>query len=241
MIIRFNQLLLENMLTDLQLVLDIGQKEKMLMYVEFIIDGLKRQRLTGEKTADKIINRQLYDSLYPLKLITLHNGSKNLDLGSGAGLPGIPIKICKPELMMSLLDANQRKIKFMGSTVVALGLDSIDFLHGRAEEWAHNDEHREKYDCVFVKAVATTAVLAELALPFLKVGGQALLYKGPRGGREAELAEKAIDLCGGNLEKVWFYNLPTGEKRALYLLRKVKSSPSQYPRSTGKPARKPLS
>lgn len=237
---RFNMVLLENMLSDLQLMLETDSKEKLLMYTELIIEGLKRQRLTGEKTADKIINKQLYDSLYPLKLISLNEGSRNLDLGSGAGLPGIPIKICQPKIKMFLLDANQRKIKFLMSTAASLGLDSIDFLHGRAEEWAHNEDHREKYDCVFIKAVAVTTVLAELTLPFLKVGGQALLYKGPRGDREAEMAEKAIGLCGGNIEKVWSYNLPSGEKRFLYLLRKVMNSPSQYPRSTGKPARKPL-
>ncbi len=231
---------LEEMLTALQLEITLNQKRKLLQYTDLVIDGLKRQRLTGEKSAEGIISRQLYDSLYPLTIMSFQEGSKVLDLGSGAGLPGVPIKICLPEVLMSLLDANQRKIKFLIATADLLGLDKIEFIAGRAEELAHNNDLRENYDFVLAKAVANIAVLAELALPMLKIGGQALLYKGPKGSQEAELAGRAIDLCGGSMEKVCHYNLLTGERRSIFLIRKIKNSPPQYPRKAGKPARRPL-
>lgn len=240
MLLQSNEACLEDMLAALRLDITNHQKRKLLQYTDFLIEGLKRQRLTGEKSAEGIIKRQLYDSLYPLTVISFQEGSKVLDLGSGAGLPGMPIKICLPEVLMCLLDSNQRKIKFLIEAANLLGLDKLEFISGRAEELAHSNDHREKYDHVLAKAVARTAVLAELTLPFLKTGGQALLYKGPQGAREAELAGRAIDLCGGYIEKVWHYNLPAGEKRSIFLIRKIKNTPPQYPRAVGKPARRPL-
>jgi len=235
-----NAILLDDLVAVLQLELSTDQKDKLLKYCELLLEGLKKQRLTGEKTAGAIIGKQFYDSLYPLKLVHFIRDSKIIDLGSGAGLPGIPVKICMPENSMALLDANGKKINFLRATAKALEIDRVAFLPGRAEEWAHNNDHREKYDYVLSKAVAETTVLAELALPMLKIGGQALFYKGPRGKQEAMLAERAVDLCGGTLESVWQYKLPTGESRSLYLLRKVRETPLQYPRAVGKPARRPL-
>jgi 16S rRNA (guanine527-N7)-methyltransferase len=238
--IRPNEALLEDMLSILKLDITLSQRKKLLQYSELLLEGLKRQRLIGEKTAEGIIGKQFYDSLYPLKFISFFPGSKVLDLGSGAGLPGMPIKICLPGIYIFLLDANQRKMGFLKLAADVLELDKIEFLTGRSEEWAHHSGHREQYDYVLSKAVAESAVLAELALPMLKVGGQALLYKGSKGDQEAERAGNAIAVCGGEIEKVWRYNLPTGEKRSLFLLRKVKSTPLKYPRAAGKPAQKPI-
>ncbi len=231
---------LDEVLTALHLVVSFVQQKKLLQYTDLLFEGLQKQRLTGERTAEGVIRKQIYDSLYPLKILAFPRGCKILDLGSGGGFPGIPIKICLPEIFMDLLDANQRKINFLKTTAALLGLDKIEFLCGRAEKLAHSIDHRENYDFVLSKAVAKTAVLTELAMPMLKVGGRAVFYKGPRGAQEAEQAGKAIALCGGNIEKVWFYNLPTGEKRSLYLLKKTKHTPPQYPRAEGIPARKPL-
>lgn len=232
--------ILEDMLSALQLEVTVKQKNSLLIYTELLLEGLKKQRLTGEKTAEGIINKQLFDSLYPLKILTFPGGSKIIDLGTGAGLPGIPLKIFLPEVFVYLLDANKRKINFLQLVSGHLGLDKVSYLPVRAEELAHRSDHRENYDYVLSKAVAETAVLAELALPMLKIGGQVLLYKGSRGDQEAERASRAISICGGSIEKAWYYKLPTGEKRSLYLIGKVKETPPQYPRSTGKPARKPL-
>lgn len=233
-------LLLEEMLTDLELEASKLQKTQLLRYVDLLLEGLTKQRLTGENSAEALIGKQLYDSLYPLKLIKFRTDCKILDLGSGGGLPGIPLKILVEESFFYLMDANQRKIQFLRETTAALGLKNLFTLEGRAEKWGQSAEYRESFDYIFIKAVSEMAVLAELGLPLLRLGGQLLLYKGPRGKDEASAAINAITKCGGKLENVWHYCLPSGESRSLYQLLKIAPSPHQYPRADGKPAHKPL-
>ncbi|MDZ4211902.1 MAG: RsmG family class I SAM-dependent methyltransferase, partial [Methylotenera sp.] len=153
---------------------------------------------------------------------------------------GIPLKILVEDSLFYLMDANQRKIEFLRATAITLGLKNLFTLEGRAEKWGQSAEYRESFDYVLIKAVSEMAVLAELGLPLLKLGGQLLLYKGPRGKEEASAAINAINKCGGKLENVWSYCLPTGESRSLYQLLKIAPTPQQYPRADGKPAHKPL-
>lgn len=233
-------LMLEEMLSDLELEASKLQKTQLLRYVDLLLEGLTKQRLTGENTAEALIGKQLYDSLYPLKLIKFRTDCKILDLGSGGGLPGIPLKIMMEDSFFYLMDANQRKIQFLHETTAALGLKNLFTLEGRAEKWGQSAEYRESFDYILIKAVSEMAVLAELGLPLLRLGGQLLLYKGPRGKEEASAAVNAITKCGGKLENVWHYCLPSGESRSLYQLLKITPSPHQYPRDDGKPAHKPL-
>jgi 16S rRNA (guanine527-N7)-methyltransferase len=233
-------LLLEEMLTDLGLEGSKLQKTQLLHYVDLLLEGLAKQRLTGENTAEALIGKQLYDSLYLLKFIKFRTGSKILDLGSGGGLPGIPLKILVDDSLFYLMDANKRKIIYLDATTVALGLNNLFTLEGRAEKWGQSAEYRESFDYIVIKAVSEMAVLAELGLPLLRLGGQLLLYKGPRGEEEANTAVNAIAKCGGKLENVWDYCLPSGESRSLYQLLKIAPTPPQYPRADGKPAHKPL-
>ncbi len=232
--------MIDQLACRLELSLGSLEKKRLLLYTKLLMQGLQKQRLTGERTAKGLIEKQIYDSLYPLQLITLKEAGKALDLGSGGGLPGVPIKICMTHLSMFLADANKRKIRFLQNAVEQLGLDKVNFINERAEVIGQNKEHRERFDHVFCRAVAEMAVLAELVLPLLKTGGRALIYKGPRGMQEAIEAEKAIKLCGGFIEKVHEYSLSTGEKRSLFILNKAESTPDQYPRSIGTPGRKPL-
>lgn len=240
MAIRSGQYLLEKTMLDLKLKATQEQKEKLLQYNEMLIEGLKKQRLIGERSAERIMGKQFFDSLFPLKVIDFNNRNKLLDLGSGAGLPGVPLKIMRPHLNITLLDANQRKVSFLRATVESLGLESVECLAGRAENWAREEGYREQYDVVTAKAVAKSAVLAELVLPMLKIDGIALLYKGSLGDQELEAAKRAIELCGGRLDSVWRYRLPSGERRAIYVLGKVEKTPHLYPRKVGKPAKRPL-
>lgn len=233
-------LLLEEMLNGLELEASKLQKTQLLRYVDLLLEGLTKQRLTGENTAEVLIGKQLYDSLYPLTLIKFRTASKILDLGSGGGLPGIPLKIFLEDSFFYLLDANQRKIQFLRETTAALGLKNLFTLEGRAEKWGQSAEYRESFDYILIKAVSGMAVLAELGLPLLRLGGQLLLYKGPRGKEEASAAINAITKCGGKLENAWHYCLTSGESRSLYQLLKIAPSPPQYPRADGKPAHKPL-
>ncbi len=233
-------LLLDETLNALRLEPTKLQKSQLLRYVDLLLEGLTKQRLTGDNTAEALIGKQLYDSLYPLKLIEFQADSRILDLGSGGGLPGIPLKIFLEDSMFYLMDANKRKVQFLSETAASLGLINLFTLEGRAETWGQSAEYRESFDYILIKAVSEMAVLAELGLPLLRLGGQLLLYKGPRGKEEATAAINAVKKCGGKLEQVWLYSLPSGESRSLYQLIKISPSPPQYPRADGKPAHKPL-
>lgn len=220
--------------------IDPVKTDQMAQYVSLILRGLEKIRLTGEKSPEEIIWHQIYDSLYILKLTKLKSGLKVVDLGSGGGLPGLPLKICRPGIEIYLLDANRKKAGFLHEVKETLDLEETHILCGRAEEYGQHKDHRESYDLVLSKAVAETAVLAELALPLLKTGGRALLYKGPKGIEEAKAAGKAINTCGGEMAEKWAYNLKSGEKRLLYEITKISTTPPGYPRRAGVPERRPI-
>lgn len=234
------ELLVDDMLTKLQLESGSSQKRSLVEYAIFLLGGLKKQRIIGEKTAEDIIGKQFYDSLYPLKKLAFYGIDKILDLGSGGGLPGIPLKIYLPQIEFALLDSNKRKINFLKRAAEKMGLEKVEMLWGRAEELGQDRNHREQYDIVLSKAVAEMPILAELALPLTKVGGYALFYKGPRGRQEADRAYKAISECGARINKIWNYRLPTGEERMLFCISKINKTPVRYPRATGRPAKYPI-
>lgn len=215
------------------------QEEQFLQYINLLHEGQKQQRLLGDRSEVLMITKHVFDSLYPLKWRLIPSGSM-LDLGTGAGLPGIPLKILLPGQELYLLDARARKINFLRRVVAELKLQRVNFLTGRAEEWGRDPCYREKIDCVFSRAVAHASVLVELGLPLVKMGGALLLYKGKQGGVEIESAAKALQLCGGSVRKGGCYNLPTGEERTIYLIEKVSPTPEAYPRRAGRPSKKPL-
>ncbi len=231
----------EDMFNTLNLKsVDAWQKEIITKYILLILEWLQKVRLTGEKNAEGIIWQQLYDSLYLLKLTDLNTGLRVIDLGSGGGLPGIPLKICRPGIKMYLMDSSKKKAGFLKEAIDSLGLKDAHILCGRAEEFGKNKDHREQYDLVVCKAVAETAVLTELALPLLKLDGRALIYKGPRGREEAEEAKRALEICGGRISAEWQYDLSGGETRSLYEIKKESFTPHKYPRRPGVPERKPI-
>lgn len=232
--------LIDKLMLMLRIELNIGQKIKLQKYVQLLMEGLKKQRLTGEKSREDLVFKQIYDCIYPLQLLAFQDGVKTVDLGSGAGLPGIPIKICQPDVQMFLLEANKRKAEFLAMASEKLKLENVVILHGRAEEFANSIKHREQYDQLVCKAVAGMAVLAEIALPLLKIGGLALFYKGSQGYDEAKLAGRALQICGGQIADDFSYQLPTGEKRTLFLVEKTDHTPQKYPRAPGKPQKRPL-
>ncbi len=226
---------------DLGIKADERARVLMVEYVNCLIKGMAKSRLTGERTSLGIIEKQVYDSLYPFRYLKLERASNLIDLGAGGGLPGIPIKIIRPDLKITLLDSNRKKALFLKETVDALGLEKVMVVNKRAEEIGQELEHREKYSYVFSRAVAKMAVLAELALPLLINDGEAVFYKGPGGEDEFEKAEQAIAICGGVLKNVEHYTLKTGELRKLYIIKKTKSTPGKYPRKSGIPGKKPIS
>ncbi len=231
---------IENLAQRLQLNLSGEQVEQLALYVDLILSRTEHLSLTGEKSPEGFIGKQIFDSIYILKLMTITENSMVLDLGSGGGLPGIPLNICLPGIRMTLMDSCRKKIDFLLETINKLGLDNITVLHGRAEEWGQKSAYRESYDYVLSKAVAVMATLAELTLPFARSGGRVILFKGPAGAAEAFEAKKALDICGGTIERVWYYSLQSGEQRQLYLLKKIEKTPEKYPRHSGRPKKRPI-
>ena len=231
--------LLKEVLEGMGLTIDQRQERQLLSYVQLILDGLSKQRLVGTKEGSEIISKHICDCLYPMKFKLIQSG-EILDLGTGAGLPGIPIKIFRPEQIVYLMDSNGRKMNFLQMVSAELGLEQVYYLPGRAEQWAREQMYRERFDFVVTRAVAEAAALVELAMPLTKVGGTVLLYKGPRGEDEMADAEKVLLLCGGALKKIDQYRLPSGEERTLISLLKVHNTPGKFPRRNGIPVKKPI-
>jgi 16S rRNA (guanine527-N7)-methyltransferase len=164
-----------------------------------------------------------------------------IDIGSGAGFPGLPIKIVRPRLTLTLLEAHGRRSAFLQRLVQRLGLKDVTVINSRAEELAHDPGHRETYDLALARAVAPLAVLIELALPFLKVGGLLAAPKGSGARREAQEALAALRTCGGLLESLRPLEVPGAETApTLVLMRKTSSTPERFPRRPGIPAKRPL-
>ncbi|MFY9115259.1 MAG: 16S rRNA (guanine(527)-N(7))-methyltransferase RsmG, partial [Dethiobacteria bacterium] len=158
-----------------------------------------------------------------------------LDMGTGAGFPGIPLKIFSPQLSLYLLDSARRKINFLKYLVHEIGLKNTDCLCGRAEEYGRRQEYRERFQYVCSRAVAPMPSLLEMGLPLVRVGGVMIAYKGPKGERELQDADTLLELLGGELEAKIFYEPPSGGRRTLYLFRKIRRSSSRYPRRKIKP------
>lgn len=215
-------------------------KIEMLRYVNLLMKGMERSRLTGDQTGRKILEKHVYDSLYPLKLIDLKKESKLIDLGAGGGLPGIPIKIVRPDLSVTLLESNRKKALFLKKSINTLGLEKVFVVNKRAEEIGQDSEHREKYKYVLCRAVAKIDVLAELALPLLINSGEAVFYKGPGWEDELEKAERAVEVCGGAFKSIASYSLKSGEERKIVLIKKKNKTPEKYPRRPGIPGKKPI-
>ncbi|MGM0651612.1 MAG: 16S rRNA (guanine(527)-N(7))-methyltransferase RsmG [Bacillota bacterium] len=209
-------------------------------YIKLLMKGMEKSRLTGERTERGIIEKQLYDAIYPLKSINIEKNCSVVDLGTGGGLPGIPVKIIRPDLEIYLLDSNRKKTVFLEEAIIKLKLTGIKIINDRAEVIGHDIMHREKHDYILCRAVAKLSVLAELSLPLLRIGGKAILYKGPRGDEEYMEAKNALMTCGGSLESIEKYTLKAGEARRLYVIKKIKNTPDQYPRKPGMPGKKPI-
>ena len=209
-------------------------------YYRILVDANKRFNLTSITEPQEVLIKHFLDSLMLLSLFPLQ-AEKILDVGSGAGLPGVPLKIARPRLFLTLLDSLQKRVKFLQQLTKQLQLDQVECYHGRAENLGQKDPWRENYDFVLARAVARLNVLTELCLPFVRVGGYFVAYKGPEGERELQEAEYAITELGGEKGKIWHYELPQKMGiRTLLVIKKIKSTPIKYPRKAGLPSKRPL-
>ncbi len=233
---------------DLGLKLTPGQREQFSLYRELLLERREKVNLTGFRGGREIVIKHFLDSLTCCDLVasSLVPGqdwaeAKTIDLGSGAGFPGIPLKIVLPSLRLTLLDSRKKAAHFLKDLCRELALQDVEIIEGRAEDWGRDREFREKYDLVLSRALAALNVLVELSLPFLRVGGILLAQKGPAAGEEAGEARGALDLLGGRIESIRKVKLPLlNEIRNLVIIEKKKPTPGKYPRRAGIPRKRPL-
>lgn len=213
-----------------------GQYAAFIAYAGLLLEWNGRMNLTAITEPREIAQKHFADSLLPAALLPL--GASAIDVGTGAGFPGLPLKILRPDIKLTLLDSLQKRIGFLQALCKELGLWDVTFLHARAEDAARKSGLRETFDIALSRAVAPCRVLLELTLPFLRVGGQSLMYKGPQAGEELAEAGRALALLKGEA-RIEAYPAPWGERRVIVAV-KTGPTPKAYPRKAGTPAKDPL-
>ncbi len=210
------------------------------LYFDKLIKWNERINLTAITDERDVVIKHFIDSLTIIKY--LPDGVKSLiDVGTGAGFPGVPVKIIKRNISLTLLDSLEKRIRFLNELVSEIHLTDVNIIHGRAEDLARNPQHREAYDVGTARAVASLTVLSEYILPFIKPGGLFIAMKGSEVKRELDDAQKAISILGGRLESVENFLLPSQNiERNIILIKKFRQTPTQYPRKSGKPTRSPI-
>ena len=220
--------------------LDINDQKttKFYNYMELLLDWNKRVNLTSITEIDDIILKHFVDSLTILKYIKDKN--KLIDVGSGAGFPGIPIAIVKNSLHITLLDSLNKRILFLDEVRNLLNLNNIETIHGRVEEFGHNNG-REVFDVSVSRAVANLTTLSEYLIPLVKIGGRAICMKGSEIEKELDEAKSAINILGGEIEKIDKFYLPNSDiQRNVVVIRKIRATPKKYPRKPGTPSKDPI-
>ena len=216
-----------------------GQIQQLLLFGRELEKNNRRLNLTAIVEVEEVIRKHIIDSLAALPFLPFKEG-KLVDIGSGAGFPGLALKIACPELQVTLVESIKKKAAFLSQTVAKLGLVGIKVSDRRAEELGQDGAFREYFRLATARAVASLPVLLELALPLLEVGGYFIAYKGPEPEEEIDQSQRALILLGGKIKKVKKITLRGGEGRSLVIVKKLSSTPSPYPRRPGRPAKRPL-
>lgn len=225
----------------LDIVLSEEQLQQFLSYYEMLIEKNKVMNLTAITEKEEVIDKHFIDSISLNKAMDVTKPLKILDLGTGAGFPGIPLKIAYPNLEITLLDSLNKRIKFLDEVIEVLGLEGIVTIHGRAEDYAKQASYREQFDICVSRAVANLATLSEYCLPYVKEGGCFISYKSGSVEEELEQSKKAIFELGGKVKEVIAFTLPeTDIERTFVVIEKVRKTPKKYPRKAGLPSKEPI-
>ncbi len=215
------------------------QKRQFYTFYNMLIEKNKVMNLTGITEFTEVVEKHFLDSIYLNRVTDLDQLVKIIDLGTGAGFPGIPLKIAFPEIEITLVDSLNKRIHFIDEVIEELGLTSIHAIHARAEELARNQDYREKFDLCVSRAVANLSTLEEYCLPFVHIGGKFISYKSGEIEEEVQESKKACFLLGGKLKEVYKFDLEES-KRSFVVVEKVKTTPKTYPRKAGTPSKMPL-
>ena len=228
-------------LEKIGITLNERQKQQFDKYYEMLVEWNKVMNLTGITEYDEVNLNHFTDSLTIARTQEMQKVQSVIDIGTGAGFPGIPLKIAFPHLKVVLLDSLNKRIKFLEAVIEELGLENISTIHGRAEDFAKKKEYRECFDLCVSRAVANLATLSEYCLPFVKVEGEFISYKSGDSDEEIRDAEFAVKVLGGKITDVDKFQLPgTDMGRSLVKIKKVKNTAGKYPRKAGLPSKEPL-
>lgn len=232
------------MLKDYFNEININATEKQIAELErfkdLLVEKNKVMNLTGITESDEVDRLHFTDSAYPLTLPELKNAKKIIDVGTGAGFPGIVLKILAPEKEILLNDSLLKRLKFLDEVILDLDLKDIETVHARSEDLAHVNGHREAYDVAISRAVARLATLTEYMMGFVKVGGFVLSMKSGDIDEEAAEAKKAIEVLGGEIVNIHKYRLFEEFDRSIVVVKKIRNTPKKYPRNKNLPKTKPI-
>ena len=226
---------------DFGISLTEKQTEQFLEYYKLLIEWNEVMNLTAITEFEEVLSKHFVDSCALGKAVSMEGEKRLLDVGTGAGFPGIPLKIAFPEVEVVLLDSLNKRVKFLNEVIGQLGLSKITAVHGRAEDFARQKDYREQFDLVVSRAVANLSSLSEYCLPYVKVGGRFVSYKSGKLNEELAAAQKAIHVLGGEAkEPVYFQLTGTEDERSFVCIEKGKATPKKYPRKAGTPAKEPI-
>lgn len=217
------------------------QQEQLITYYEMLVEKNKVMNLTAITEFEDVLDKHFLDSISLAQYVDLAKPVSVIDLGTGAGFPGMPLKIIFPDLKITLADSLNKRILFLDEVINELGLTDIQTVHARAENLAHDPKYREQYDYCVSRAVANLSSLSEYCLPFVRIGGSFISYKSGEIEEELAAAKKAIFLLGGQFEQVIPFQLEgTDLNRSFVVIKKEKKTAKTYPRKSGMPTKKPL-
>ena len=226
--------LLQNYIKDYKITLTENQYEQFQKYFKLLAEWNEKMNLTAITDESGVALKHFADSLSLLNFVDIPQNSSLADVGTGAGFPGVVLKIARPDIKLTLIDSLNKRLVFLGEVCAQLGIEA-ELIHSRAEDGARDEKLRESFDFAVSRAVARMNVLSEYCLPYVKVGGAFCAMKGAQANEEFKESLNAINTLGGKLENKYFFELPeNGGERAIAVVRKVKNTPQKYPRQSGK-------
>ena len=228
-----------NSMNSIGIELTNSQLNAFETYYDMLIDRNKVMNLTAITEFDEVMDKHFLDSVYLFRSIELKADYKLIDIGTGAGFPGIPLKIVFPELKITLLDSLNKRVGFLNDVIDELNLNDIEAIHGRAEDIARDKTYRASYDIAVSRAVANLSTLSEYCLPFVKIGGKFVSYKSGDCADEVDNAKADIHLLGGKINKIDEFSY-SNNSRSFIVIDKVMNTSNKYPRKAGLPSKKPL-